>query len=141
MRGRSVDRYDVQIDMASNTQSEIAAVRARLKELDAERDALGKQLERLGSESNTGAACESVSTPVTVSSTAAEKIALFRRLLPVGRMSFHCVGRTATRENQGMRAPVRTSGSAACAVNQKSNAVTARIPKSLDTLLSRLPEG
>src|SRR5579859_1216827 len=66
--------------MASNTQSEVAAIRARLKALEAERDALAKQLERLGSQSNTGAGCDSASAPVTASSTAAEKIALFGRL-------------------------------------------------------------
>jgi hypothetical protein len=85
MRSRAVDRYDVQIDMASNRQSEIAAIRTRLKELEAERAALAKQLDRLGAQSSASAGCDSASPPISASSTAAEKIALFRRLF-AGRL-------------------------------------------------------
>lgn len=66
--------------MALNNETEIASIRARLKELDAERDALTVCLERLASEPSSGANCKSDSSSVTAASTAANKITLFRRL-------------------------------------------------------------
>jgi superfamily II DNA or RNA helicase len=72
-------------DMASNSQTEIAEIRARLRELDAERDALTEQLERWESQSSLDAGCDFTGTLVTSGSTAAEKIALFRRLF-AGRL-------------------------------------------------------
>lgn len=71
--------------MASNSQTEIAEIRARLRELDAERDALTEQLERWESQSSLDAGCDFTGTLVTSGSTAAEKIALFRRLF-AGRL-------------------------------------------------------
>jgi hypothetical protein len=65
--------------MALNNETEIASIRARLKELDAERDALRAGLERLASLPGPDANCKSDAS-VTVASTAAEKITLFRRL-------------------------------------------------------------
>src|ERR1700678_4398397 len=66
--------------MALNNETEIASIRARLKELDAERDALTDCLERLASQPSSGAKCKSAGASVTAASTAAEKITLFRRL-------------------------------------------------------------
>jgi hypothetical protein len=66
--------------MAANNETEIASIRARLKELDAERDALGDRLEHLASQSSSGANCKSAGASVSAASTAAEKITLFRRL-------------------------------------------------------------
>ena len=65
--------------MALNNETEIASIRARLKELDTERDALTARLERLASSPGPDANCKSDAS-VTVASTAAEKIKLFRRL-------------------------------------------------------------
>ena len=65
--------------MALNNETAIASIRARLKELDAERDALTARLERLASQPGPDANCKSDAS-VTVASTAAEKITLFRRL-------------------------------------------------------------
>jgi hypothetical protein len=48
--------------MALNNETEIASIRARLKELDAERDALTVCLERLASEPSSGANCKSAMT-------------------------------------------------------------------------------
>src|SRR5450631_2553197 len=66
--------------MALNNDTEIASIRARLKELDAERDALTVCLERLASQPSSGASRKSAGAPVTAASAAAEKITLFRRL-------------------------------------------------------------
>ncbi len=71
--------------MALNNETEIASIRARLKELDAERAALTEQLARVGSQSSSGASFNVAGAPVTAASTAAEKIALFR-LLFAGRL-------------------------------------------------------
>jgi hypothetical protein len=66
--------------MAVNNETEIASIRARLKELDAERDALTDRLKRLVSQSSSGTSCKSAGASVTAASTAADKITLFRRL-------------------------------------------------------------
>jgi hypothetical protein len=66
--------------MALNNETEIASIRARLKELDAERDALTDCIERLASQPSSGANCKSAGASVIAASTAAEKITLFRRL-------------------------------------------------------------
>ena len=66
--------------MALNNGTEIASIRARLKELDVERDALTDRLERLASQPSLGANCKSAGASVTAASTAAEKITLFRQL-------------------------------------------------------------
>jgi hypothetical protein len=66
--------------MALKNETEIASIRARLKELDAERDALTVCLKRLVSQPSSGANSKSVGASVTAASAAADKIALFRRL-------------------------------------------------------------
>ena len=66
--------------MAQNNETEIASIRARLKQLNAERDALTDCLERLASQPSAGANYKSAGASVTAASTAAEKITLFRRL-------------------------------------------------------------
>ena len=66
--------------MALNNETEIASIRVRLKELDAERRTLTDRLERLASQSSSGANPNSPGASVTAASTAVEKIALFRRL-------------------------------------------------------------
>lgn len=79
--GRAVDRYDGQA-MELDEQTQIAAIRARLKELEEQRDALTEQLERLGSQqARSGGGCNSAGAPAT----AAGKIELFRRLF-AGRL-------------------------------------------------------
>jgi hypothetical protein len=65
--------------MALNNETEFASIRARLEELDAERDALTARLERLASQPGPDAKPRSDAS-VTVASTAAQKITLFRRL-------------------------------------------------------------
>jgi hypothetical protein len=65
--------------MALNNETEIASIWARLEELGAERDALTARLERLASQPGPDANFKSDAS-VTVASTAAEKITLFRRL-------------------------------------------------------------
>jgi hypothetical protein len=66
--------------MALNNDTEISSIRARLKELDAEREALTVCLERLALDPSSGANCKSAGASVTAASTATEKITLFRRL-------------------------------------------------------------
>ena len=66
--------------MALNNETQLASIRARLKELDAERDALTVCLERLASEPGSGANRNFAGASVHSASTAADKIALFRRL-------------------------------------------------------------
>ena len=58
---------------------DIDSIRARLAELEAERSALNKQLQRLQVQRAQAMVCGSVS-PIAANSTAAEKIILFRRL-------------------------------------------------------------
>jgi hypothetical protein len=66
--------------MALNNETQLASIRARLKELDAERDALTVCLERLTSEPGSGANRNFAGASVHSASTATDKIALFRRL-------------------------------------------------------------
>ena len=66
--------------MALNNETQLASIRARLKELDAERDALTVCLERLASEPGSDANRNFAGASVHSASTAADKIALFRRL-------------------------------------------------------------
>jgi len=66
--------------MAAHDDKEIASLRARLNELEAERGTLSERLERLQSQAATGSVLNSASASVTGESRAAEKIALFRRL-------------------------------------------------------------
>lgn len=66
--------------MAPKNETEIASIRARLKELDAERAALTVCLERLVSQPSSGANYKSAGASVTAASAAADKITLFRRL-------------------------------------------------------------
>jgi len=70
--------------MARNNETEIASIRARLEELDAERDALTARLKRLASQPGPDANSKSDAS-VTVVSTAAEKGTLFFRRLFAGR--------------------------------------------------------
>jgi hypothetical protein len=65
--------------MALNNATEIASIRARLEELDAERDSLTARLERMTSQPGPDANSKPDAS-VTVASAAAEKITLFRRL-------------------------------------------------------------
>jgi superfamily II DNA or RNA helicase len=68
--------------MEIDEQSQIAAIRAQLKELEGQRSALLEQLERLALEQpRSDGGCKFAGTPVT----AAEKIELFRRLF-AGRL-------------------------------------------------------
>jgi hypothetical protein len=55
--------------MALNNETQLASIRARLKELDAERDALRVCLERLASEPSSGANCKSAGASVHSAST------------------------------------------------------------------------
>ena len=66
--------------MALKNETEIASIRARLRELDAERAALTVCLERLGSQPASGANSKSAGASVNAASAATEKITLFRRL-------------------------------------------------------------
>jgi hypothetical protein len=66
--------------MASDKDNDIASIRARLEELDTERNALAEQLERLRSRQTPEQLSGVVGAPLTAESTAAEKITLFRRL-------------------------------------------------------------
>ena len=61
-------------------EPDIASIRARLVELDAERDVLNEQLERLQSQRAPEMVCGGGVSSITAESTAAEKIALFHRL-------------------------------------------------------------
>jgi hypothetical protein len=72
--------------MALKNETEIASIRARLKELDAERDVLTVCLERLVSQPSSGANSKSVGASVTAASAAADKITLFRRLFAIRRV-------------------------------------------------------
>jgi hypothetical protein len=66
--------------MAIEKDNDIASIRARLEALDAERNALAEQLERLRSRQAPEQPSGVVGASLTAESTAAEKITLFRRL-------------------------------------------------------------
>jgi hypothetical protein len=66
--------------MAIDKDNDIAYIRARLEELDAERNALAEQLERLRPRQAPEQPSGVLGTSITAESTAAEKITLFRRL-------------------------------------------------------------
>jgi hypothetical protein len=59
---------------------DIDSICARLAELEAERDALNEQLQRLQAQRAQAAVCSGGVSSITANSTAAEKITLFRRL-------------------------------------------------------------
>lgn len=59
---------------------EVDSLRARLTELEAERSTLIERLERLRGRQSLGDESPASGVPITVESSAAEKIALFRRL-------------------------------------------------------------
>jgi hypothetical protein len=66
--------------MAIDKDNDIASIRVRLEELDAERNALAEQLERLRSRQAPEQPSGVVGASLTAESAAAEKITLFRRL-------------------------------------------------------------
>jgi hypothetical protein len=61
-------------------ERDVASICARLAELEAERSELNEQLVRLEAKRGQEKVGSSSDSPVTANSTAAEKIALFRRL-------------------------------------------------------------
>ena len=66
--------------MAIDKDNDVASIRARLEELDAERNTLAEQLERLRSRLAPEQLSGVIGASITAESTAAEKITLFRRL-------------------------------------------------------------
>jgi hypothetical protein len=80
MPARSSWAIDPSAHMAIDKDKDIASIRARLEELDAERSALAEQLERLRSRQAPEQPSGVVGASLTAESTAAEKITLFRRL-------------------------------------------------------------
>jgi superfamily II DNA or RNA helicase len=66
--------------MTAHDDKEIASLRSRLNELDAERSTLTARLKGLQSQAEAGSSSNSASASINGESRAAEKIALFRRL-------------------------------------------------------------
>src|SRR6202453_1749596 len=66
--------------MTAHDDKEIASLRSRLNELDAERSTLTARLKGLHSQAEAGSSSNSASASINGESRAAEKIALFRRL-------------------------------------------------------------
>jgi hypothetical protein len=94
-------------------------MRARLEELEAERATLIERLANLQSKASSVGTGDAVSGPINGQSKAAEKIRLFRRLLPVGQMFSHSVGRTANPVNRVTLQRARMNGSVAFAISRK----------------------
>ena len=105
--------------MAAHDDKEIASLRARLNELEAERGTLSERLDRLQLQAATGSVLNTASASVTGESRAAEKIACFAAYLLVGQMYFLFVGKTAIQESRVMLLRARMSGCVASVASHR----------------------
>jgi hypothetical protein len=100
-------------------EDEVDSLRARLTELEAERSSLIERLERLRGGQSLGDEPPAPCVSITLESSAAEKIALFRRLFS-GRTDVSLfVGRTAIPASPGTLQRVRMNGYAASVANRR----------------------
>jgi hypothetical protein len=110
------------LDMTPPDGDEADSLRARLTELEAERSILIERLERLRGRQSPGDESPATGVTITVESSAAEKIALFRRLFSGRTDVFPVRWENRKTGKSGMLLPARMNGYAASVANRRRGA-------------------